>query len=87
MKTIKTFYCDDNQATCLICNTTYYKGKHIFKLPMCQCGNIPLFDITEYYVRFVINWPLIKVSNPENWHKEVLRQIAKNGKPSHMVDI
>lgn len=62
-------------------------GKRIIPQPNCKCGNIPFFDITEFYVRFSKNWPVVKVLEADNWREEVLGQVTENGKPSFVFDI
>ncbi len=86
MKTITTIFSDNNSTTCLICNTTYKKGKPIIPFPKCECGNISFFDITEHYVRFAFNWWQVKVRSKKTWREEILNQILKNGKPDFVVD-
>ncbi|MDF4221073.1 hypothetical protein PXC01_05700 [Maribacter sp. M208] len=80
---LRTFIGDETKATCLICNTSYYNGNPIIPQPSCDCGNIPYFDITPAYVRFAINFPLVTVSNLDNWQIEILGQIKNYGHPLH----
>ena len=80
---LRTFSGDNNKATCLICNTTYYNGNPINPQPSCDCGNIPYFDITPDYVRFAINYPVVTVSRIDNWQVEILKQIENYGHPLH----
>ena len=86
MPYIKTIQSNDDEATCLICDTTYKTGKPIFPFPSCKCGNIIYFDITEHYVRIGFNWYEVLITSKDSWQKEILSQIAKNGKPNYALD-
>lgn len=85
-ETIQTFEGTENSATCLICNTTYYNGNRIVPYPICSCGNLQ-FDITQHYVKYAINWPLVGSNSKDNWKEEILSQIKSNGKPNHVENL
>lgn len=78
---VKSFYGDDDKSTCLICDTTYHKGKARWIKDGCACGNISFFDITPDYVRVSISWPMVTVESSSDWKKEILQQIDEHGRP------
>lgn len=85
MKIVKTIFCHNKMASCLICNTTYRAGESIIPLPSCKCGNIPFFDVTVHQVRCSVSWEYVKVDCKNNWQHVVLEQIKQFGKPKHVI--
>ena len=77
---IETTYVDDENSTCLICKTTYHKGKARW-VKGCSCGNIIFFDITPGYVRIGIQYPIVFVSSVDDWEIDILKQISEHGQP------
>lgn len=83
---IKTYHTDNEKAECLICNTVYTNGKHIYPLPKCKCGNISFFDISEIQVRIGVQWPYVHIGSKKDWKNTILNEITENGKPKRYFE-